>query len=187
MKIGFDLDKVFINTPPFVPNILIEKLYKKRANGTLLYRIPGKPEQLVRKVSHMSILRPAMKKNLDALKKISKQDNQLYLISSRFNFLKKHTSDLIKKYDLDKVFDEMYFNLENIQPHIFKNAIIKKLDLDAYVDDDLSLIKYASIHNPKTKFFHLKNKGEFQSLSKNVFAISTLSEMLKHIGEKFKN
>ena len=30
MNIGFDLDKVFIDTPPFIPKTVIEKLYKKK-------------------------------------------------------------------------------------------------------------------------------------------------------------
>ena len=52
MKIGFDLDKIFINTPPFVPISIINKFYKQRDNGILLYRIPTRPEQLFRKATH---------------------------------------------------------------------------------------------------------------------------------------
>jgi len=137
MKIGFDLDKVFIDTPPLVPNSVINKFYKKRDNGVLLYRIPSPHEQLLRKATHVPLLRRGIKKNLAFLRSIPKTTNQLYLISSRFKFLEPETLRLIKSYELDKIFDEMYFNYDNRQPHEFKNEVLKKLRLDIFVDDDL--------------------------------------------------
>jgi len=187
MNIGFDLDNIFISTPPFVPKHIIDKLYKKRDNGVLLYRIPSLPEQLFRRSTHMPLLRPAIKENLEFLKNISKKNNKLYLISSRFKFLEKRTEKLIKKHGLDKVFDEMYFNFENIQPHIFKNEIIKRLNLDVYIDDDLSLIKHVARENGKTKFFWLSNSGQKQELSENIFSISSLSDVFISLKSNIKN
>lgn len=179
MNIGFDLDKVLIDYPPLMPPGLIDKLYKKRDNGVLIYRIPKLPEQIIRKASHAPILRRAIKENLNFLKNISKEENKLYLISSRFKFLEKRTEKLIKQYGLDKIFDEMYFNFENEQPHIFKERIIKKLNLDIYVDDDLSLIRHVSVGSLKTKFFWLNQDQENKPLTENIFAISNLSKILK--------
>lgn len=179
MNIGFDLDNIFISTPPFVPKKIIDRLYKKRDNGVLLYRIPSIPEQLFRRSTHIPLLRPAIKDNLEFLRRISKKDNRLYLISSRFKFLEKRTAKLVKRYGLDKIFDEMYFNFENAQPHIFKNEIIKKLDLDLYIDDDLSLIKHVAKDNAKTRFFWLKTKPETQVLPDNILKISKLEEIFK--------
>ncbi len=179
MKIGFDLDKVFVNTPLFVPDKLINKLYKKRDNGTLLYRIPGYPEQLLRKVSHLPIFRPQIKNNIEFLKNISKENNKFYLISSRYKFLEKETNQIIKKYGLDKIFNSLHFNYNNEQPHLFKNNVLKKLNLDLYVDDDLSLLKYVAKYNPKTKFFWLNHKNEKQKLPKNIIEISKLEEIFK--------
>jgi hypothetical protein len=71
----------------------------------------------------------------------------------------------------------MYFNYDNKQPHEFKNEIIKKLDLDILVDDDLQLLEYLTDKNPKTKFFWLNEKVS-KPLKKNLFAIKYLSEML---------
>ncbi len=113
MNIGFDLDGIFINTPPLVPKELIEKLYKKKDNGVLLYKIPSSSEQLFRKATHLPMFRPPIKDNLKFLKSISKKDHKLYLISSRFKFLEKETNQLVKKYGLDTVFDGIYFNFDN--------------------------------------------------------------------------
>ncbi len=174
MNIGFDLDKVFIDYPPLVSPKLIDKLYKKKDNGGLLYRIPAYPEQIFRRISHVPFLRPAIKENMEFLKNIPKKGNQLYLISSRFKFLEKRTLKLVKRYNLDKVFDEMYFNFDNLQPHEFKNEIIKRLDLDIYVDDDLSLIKHVAKSNVKTKFFWLNQEHNNDHLTDNIFAISKI-------------
>ncbi len=177
MNIGFDLDKIFINYPPFMPDIIIDKLYKKKDNGILIYRIPNKPEQFIRKMSHFTWLRPPIKKNVNFLKSISKKKNKLYLISSRFGFLEKQTQKITKKHGLDEIFDEMFFNFKNDQPHLFKNAVIKKLKLDMYIDDDLSLLKHVANENKKTKFFWLTNSKENKSKTKNIITISDLSQI----------
>lgn len=179
MNIGFDLDKIFINTPPFIPDKIINRFYKKRGNNMLLYRIPNYPEQLLRKASHLPFMRPPIIENLEFLKKISKKNNKLFLISSRYKFLKRETNWLIKKYNLDKFFDSMYFNYENMQPHYFKDEVLKTLKLDIYIDDDLSLLKHIAKNNNKTKFYWLTNQKEKHLLPKNIFAISKLSEIFK--------
>lgn len=179
MNIGFDFDKIFIDYPPFLPTQLFDKLYKKRDNGSLLYRIPGYPEQILRKTLHLPFMRPLIKDNLAFLKNISKKHNKLYLISSRFKFLKPETIRLIKKYELEKIFDGMYFNFDNKQPHLFKEKILQNLHLDLYVDDDLSLLKHVAKSNPKTKFFWLNHTTTKQSLPKNISEIKKLDEILK--------
>lgn len=179
MNIGFDFDKVFIDYPPFFPAKLFDKLYKKKDNGVLLYRIPGYPEQLLRKTLHLPFMRPPIKENMAFLKNISKKHNKLYLISSRYSFLRPETNRLIKKYELDKIFDGMYFNYTNEQPHFFKEAVLKTLQLDLYVDDDLSLLKHVAKKNPKTKFFWLNHTIDKKPLAKNIFEIRKLKEIFK--------
>jgi hypothetical protein len=177
MNIGFDLDKVFIDTPPFIPKSFIDKLYKKRDNGVLLYRIPGPAEQIVRSITHLSIFRPPIKKNLDFLRVFPKDKNKLYLISSRFKFLQSQTNRIIKKYNFPNIFDEMYFNFANEQPHLFKNRVIKNLKLDYYIDDDLSLLNYVARDNYRTKFFWLTNQSGKTTPLSNIHAIAKLPEI----------
>ena len=180
MKIGFDLDKIFIDYPPFVPDSIIDRLYKKKANGTLLYRMPSKPEQYLRKLSHLSFLRPPIVKNIDFLKSIPKEENNLYLISSRFGFLEEKTISLMKYHGFDKIFDGMFFNFDNQQPHIFKNQVLKKLNLDIYVDDDFHLLKYMAKLNKKTKFFWLTTSKHKNLITRNIIAIHNLPEILNN-------
>lgn len=180
MNVGFDLDKIFINFPPFVPTKIIDWFYKGKPNGTLKYRIPGRVEQLLRQLLHYPLFRQPIKENIEFMKKIASENTHTYyLISSRFGFLKKTTEKLVHIYGIDKIFKSLHFNFSNQQPHIFKNEIIKKLNVDLYVDDDMQLLEYLSKDNPKVKFFWL-NKNVDRKLSGNLFAITHLSEMFTH-------
>lgn len=176
MNIGFDLDKVFIDYPPFIPDVIFDKFYKKKSNGELLYRIPAKPEQMLRYLIHHPLLRPPIKKNLEFLKEFAKTRNNLFLISSRFGFLETRTNELVQRYGLDKIFKGLYFNYGNQQPHFFKDSVIKELTINRYVDDDFALIKYLAKQNPKTLFFWL-NQKENRKISSNVIAITNLSQI----------
>ena len=179
MNIGFDLDKIFIDYPPFVPDKLINRLYKQKSDGVLLYRIPSKPEQILRIISHYSIFRPPLTKNIKFVKELTnkqKNTNKYYLISSRFSFLKKPTEALIKRYGFNEIFDAMFFNFENKQPHLFKDEVITKIKIDHYVDDDLPLLEFLAKENQKTKFFWL-NKKIKGTLGKNIIAITHLRKM----------
>lgn len=184
MTIGFDLDRIFINTPPFIPGNVISRLYKKKDNGELLYRIPSHPEQLFRRVTHLPLFRPPIEENLAFLQQLAKKNNKLYLISSRYKFLENVTEQLVKKHKLGSIFEKLYFNYDDKQPHIFKNEILRKLKLDMYIDDDLSLLQFVAKDNPKTKFFWLETDekesaiAHHKTLEKNVFPISQLSKII---------
>lgn len=178
MNIGFDLDKVLIDYPPFIPEGIIDKFYKKKTNGVLLYRIPSKPEQFFRKLIHFPPFRQPITENLTSLRSFPKKNHKLYLISSRFGFLKKITDNLVKRHKLDKIFDKMYFNFANEQPHLFKDRMIKKLKLNLYVDDDLSLLQYLAKRNKETTFCWLTKRNNETIREKNIFAIPNLSAIL---------
>lgn len=178
MNLGFDFDKIFIDYPPLIPAKLIDRLYKKTVGDKLWYRIPSKPEQMLRLFTHHPLFRPPIKDNFKFIRDLSKQkQHRHYLISSRFYFLKSVTEDLIEKYQLHRLFDDMQFNFENKQPHIFKEEIIKKLKIDRYVDDDLPLLNFLAPRNKKTKFFWL-NKTMYKSIKNNLVAITHLKQML---------
>ena len=177
MNIGFDLDKIFINHS--IPNTIINKFYKQKRNGTLLYRIPSRGEQLLRLITHHSLFRPPIKKNILFIEDLAKKNtNKHYLVSGRFGFQKEKTDSLIHNYNFDKIFDGLYFNYENIQPHVFKDMVIKSLKLDKYVDDDFDLLEYLALQNPTTNFFWFNNKrtGEIKP---NLVAITELEQIFQ--------
>lgn len=177
MNIGFDLDGIFINTPPFVPKKLIDWLYRGHDHN-LFYRIPSRVEQFVRILTHYPILRPLMKKNRELMRDVAWDGNKYYLISSRFGFLKNRTEAIVAKYNFDKIFNGMYFNFNNEQPNIFKERVLRKLMIDRYVDDDLPLLRYLTSRNPKARFYWL-NEKKSGALENNLFAITHLSAIIQ--------
>ena len=179
MNIGFDLDKIFISSPRFLPEKLVEMLYRKTANyNKLEYRIPPLFEQKIRIISHHSFFSPPLRKNISYVIKLSQQKkHRLHLISSRFNFLKNQTKKIISKYNLEQSFHTMVFNFENEQPHIFKLNVIKKLNIEKFIDDDLPLLEFLAEKNNKT-FFYWFNKNTDLKIKKNLLAITSLEGIL---------
>lgn len=178
MNIGFDLDGIFIDKPPFIPKSIIERLYVKD-HKQLMYRIPSRFEQLVRKMAHLPMLRPPITANIKLIIEKGKHNaHRYYLVSGRFGFLQKETKAILKKNNLDKIFNTHYINNRNQQPHIFKNAMLKKLMIHRYVDDDLTLLEFLAGKNPRTIFFWLNN-SESKKISKNLFSIKELSEIFR--------
>ena len=194
MTIGFDFDKVFINYPPFLPDGLVDFLYKgsivfkqkEKLSSPLHYRFPRIVEQKLRALSHFPIFRSPIMENIDALNKISrKKSGQTYLVSSRFSFLHHRTDIILNKYKLKQYFDGIYFNYDNKQPHIFKEATIKKLKIDTYVDDDLDLAIYLSKKIPTlTIYWVTDSRKSVITLPKNVIPIQNLKQLYRIL---FKN
>ncbi|OGM60854.1 hypothetical protein A2892_04335 [Candidatus Woesebacteria bacterium RIFCSPLOWO2_01_FULL_39_10b] len=178
MKIGFDLDGIFIDKPPFIPKKLIDRLYGSYDHG-LSYRFPSKPEQWIRNITHISLFRPAIWENIQKIKSTCTQNaHHYYLISSRFGFLKARTEYLLNKYELSGIFDNIYLNFNNEEPHIFKENILKKLRFDRYIDDDLPLLEFLAKHNPKIVFFWLNKKSNLRLLG-NLITTTNLQAILK--------
>lgn len=180
-KIAFDFDKVFVDYPPFVPTSVIDYLYKKK-NGHLAYRYPGFFEKQIRIFSHQPIFRSPMKKNIAAVEKISEdKDIEMYVVSSRFSFLKNRTREWDKKNKVSKYFKKMYFNFGDEQPHLFKERILKTEKVDKFVDDDLDLLFFLAARNPKIKFYWINKDLPYKKLLPNITRVKDLSEFSKYL------
>lgn len=192
MKIGFDLDRIFINLPPFIPPQIIDWLYKrslreilslrKHFQKTLSYSIPkSSVSKIIRRISHIAPLRPPIKKNIKILSQILLNPNiKLYLISGRYKFLEKPTFKLLHKYNLITPFANIYLNILDEQPHLFKEKVLKKLNLDLFIDDDLDLLKHLQKQKLKTKLIWY-NPDHNNNNSNGIFVVSSLSEIIKFI------
>lgn len=149
MRIGFDLDGIFIDKPPFIPKAVIEWFFRSHTS-TLSYRIPNIYEQHGRKLIHFPFMRPPLLENMSILRKLHKEGHQLYLISSRFGFLEKITYKWLTKHGIRAYFTDIYLNTHDKQPHLFKESVIEKLKLDYFIDDDLPLLEFLARKKQKT-------------------------------------
>lgn len=175
MRIGFDLDGIFVDKPPFIPKSVIELLYRGR-DHTLTYRIPSKPEQFIRRVSHMAMFRPPIRQNIQFMKRQKHLKHTYFLISGRFGFLQKETKTILRAHAIHEMFSQVILNTDNEQPHLFKNIMIKKWNIDRFVDDDLPLLKFLAQKNPQTVFFWLHGMRK-KITQKNLRTIDHLSKV----------
>lgn len=169
IKVGVDLDGVIIGKPPFVPKEFIEWLYRSHKSKKLRYRYPGKIEECIRWLSHIPLLRPPLIENIEALQIFKKNNNcRIVAISSRFKFLEGRTYAWFRKHNIEDLFDEVYLNLENDQPHFFKEKMLKTLRMDYLIDDDIRLVRYLKKNAHNTKILHMKNGSSLSNKLKRI-------------------
>lgn len=163
IRIGFDLDGVIVGKPPIISQGLMDSLVRNKSKKELSYRYPKtKFERFIRWVSHNPILRPPIWKNVEIIKELSKSSKcKLYVVSSRYSFLKERTIQWFGYYRLDDHFDGIYINTRNRQPHIYKSDLIKKLKLDIFIDDDLPLIKYLRKNLPSKNIIYVEKQKNY--------------------------
>lgn len=163
IKIGFDLDGVIIGKPPFIPKFALEMLVRDHGNKKLSYRFPAsKFERMVRVASHHPLLRPPIKKNIRIIRELNKsKEYTLFVVSSRYSFLDKRTHEWFKFYKLRDFFEEIYINLEDEQPHVFKEKMIKKLKLKVFIDDDLPLLHHLGKKLRNVDLVFVEDQGKY--------------------------
>ncbi len=166
IRLGIDLDGVLIDKPPIIPKFAIEALYRARADNGIKYRFPAtKFEKYIRWLSHTPILRPPIKANVKYIKTLSKSKKcKLYVVSSRYSFLEGRTYRWLNVNGIAKNFDEVFLNINDKQPHVFKEEVLKKLKLDIYIDDDLPLSNYLKKKLPSIKIVHVDSKEDIRKL-----------------------
>lgn len=188
--IAIDLDGIFVGKPPIISANLINSLYRKTKEKKLVYKSPNSRfQKTIRQLSHLRYFRPVIKKNMDWLVKNLKEDKfQIVILSGRYSFLEKLTQNLLERNGLpvDKSF--LKINLDNKQPHIFKECIIKKMKVKYLIDDDIYMLKYLSKKLPETVFIWYANSPYFNDYnfktngnSSNLIKINELKELDKII------
>jgi hypothetical protein len=172
IRVGLDFDGVVAYNPLRLARAPI-KFFKRDVLGIrkLNFLIPKKWwEKELMKFYYLGSIWP--EKGLPYLKQLVK-DNKIetYVISGRFGFLDKNLKKWITEHGLDKTIKEIYINEKSEQPHIFKKRVIKELDLDYYVEDNIDIV------------LHLADKG--QRLRTKIYWIYNLLDVNKNYPDKF--
>jgi len=143
LKIGFDLDGVLLYNPvrSIRPMIVFIKKYLLKRDLDKFYYPKSRFEQFLWFFLHKTSVWPAP--GIGELKKAVKEKRiKAYIISARYESLKKDFEKWIEIIDPKKQFSGYYFNDKNDQPYIFKEKMIKKLNLDIYVEDNWDIVRY---------------------------------------------
>jgi len=164
LKIGFDLDGVLLYNPArvFRPIVYFIKKYILKRKTDQFYYPKNKLEQFIWLFLHKTSLFPAP--GIEEIKTLIKQKKiKAYVISARYESLKKDFLFWKKKIDPENIFAGWYYNEKNDQPHFYKEKMIKKLKLDIFVEDNWDIVNYlkSQISNLKSgkkiKIFWIHN------------------------------
>jgi uncharacterized HAD superfamily protein len=160
IKIGFDLDGVLIDKPPLIPKMVLESLVLLKVKNKLVYRYPElKFERWIRQLSHHYLFRSPLQENVEIIYKLAKnKKNKIFVVSGRYRFLQERTQQWLSVNKLSKVFEKIYINKKNEQPHLFKERLIKELKIEIFIDDDKFLVKYLRSKLPRVKVILFNSK-----------------------------
>jgi hypothetical protein len=159
LKVGFDLDGVLLYNParlvrPLIKFVKHQLLGKKRVS----FFVPKTPlQRFMWDVLHESSLWIAP--GTDDIKSLVEQGKiEAYIITGRFKHLKHNTEKWINRLNADSHFKQWHFNQKAEQPHLYKENLIKELDLDVFIDDNWDIVQY--LHQqfgPHRKIFWVYN------------------------------
>ncbi len=106
-----------------------------------------------------------------------------YIVSARYESLRSDFDSWMKKIDPNHCFAGYFYNNKNEQPHLFKEKMIKKLDLDIFIEDNWDIVAHLGdklkVKSEKFKIFWIYNildrniryQYKYPSLKKVVEAI----------------
>ena len=180
LKVGFDLDGVILYNPARIvrPIIVIIKRVLFHKTALKFYYPRSNWEKLIWRIFHWSsfITAPGLS---DLIKLAQSGKIEAYIITGRFDYLKDDFHGWIKKINGNKFLKGYYHNVKNEQPHLFKEKMIKKLDLDIYVEDNWDIVNYlankidalSNKQNKKVQILWIYNLFDRQIKYKNRFPI----------------
>ncbi|MFZ5376693.1 MAG: hypothetical protein ACOZAN_03450 [Patescibacteria group bacterium] len=158
IKIGFDFDGVIMYNPARLIRPIISQFKKKgliKRKRLQFFRPKAGIQTFFWQLLHKSSVFPAL--GLGKLRKLAKLNNvELYLITGRFAELKDDYDFWLKKIGAKQIFKATYINDKNEQPHLFKEKMIKKLNLDHFVEDNWDIVEHLK-NNTQARIFWIFN------------------------------
>ncbi|MBI3366055.1 hypothetical protein HY041_00305 [Candidatus Roizmanbacteria bacterium] len=160
-KVGFDLDGVILYNPvrifrPFASFFKFLKPYLFHEKADSFYFPHSRLEQFIWRHLHKTSF--CIADGYANISQLSKKDAiDAYLITSRYNFLKPDFNYWVRKLGGKAVFKGSFYNKKNVQPNVFKRQMIKKLNLDYFVEDNWGIIQKLNGSLKKVKVLWLSN------------------------------
>ncbi len=189
LRVGFDFDGVLLYNPARIARPIIvhlKKLFIPSEQNK--FHLPKTRLQkfiwfLLHKTSF--IVAPGY----DEIKNLAKTNKiKAYIISARYESLKTDFNVWIKKIDAADYFSGIYYNNTDEQPHLFKEKMIKKLDLDIFVEDNWDIVSHLS-KKTSVKIFWIYNLLDRNIKYKYKFPClkQVVEKLLKLFKEPLKN
>ena len=137
LKVGFDLDGVLLYNPARIVRPIIATIKKVVVKNRQIkfYYPKTSAEKYIWTIFHKSSLFIAPGFD-EIISMVKNKRISAYIVTSRYSFLKNDLNHWLQKLEIDNLFDGIHCNENDEQPHIFKEKILKKLNLDIFVEDN---------------------------------------------------
>jgi|SRR3990167_5737208 len=184
LKVGFDLDGVILYNPiriarpifSFFRHTILNKPKKK------FYIPKNNLGKVIWFLIHKSSFMPA--NGYKRLKKLVKNKKiQAYLITGRYSALKSDFDAWKNKLNTKSIFKMTLYNKNNLQPHEFKNQMIKKYKLDYFIEDNFDIINLLS-KNDDLKILWITNL--FDRFINYEYKFTSLNKTLDYLEKELK-
>lgn len=160
--VGFDMDGVLLYNPARIarPLIAFVKRYFLKRKTNKFYLPKNKWERFIFNLLHKTSFFIADGFD-DAVLLIKKKHIEAYIITSRYEFLRRDTKRWFEKINKDGVFKDCIYNDGNEQPFIYKERKIGELKPNYFVEDNWDIVKHLNTYirekNLKTKVLWIYN------------------------------
>lgn len=165
LRVGFDFDGVIAYNPlriirPLMSALKLKKVVKRE---TLVFFQPKNfIEELLWWLAHQSSFMPA--RGLYLLKNLVQTDQiEPHLLTGRTTSLKPDLFLKLHLFGLEKLFRTVNITSGNEQPHLFKERMIKDLQLDVFIEDNFDIVQHLVASNLNAKIIWISN-----ALDKNI-------------------
>lgn len=149
IRIGLDFDGVVAYNPLRVVRAPItfikQKIIKKK---TTEFYIPKTPfMKFLFWVPHQFSFFPG--RGMEYLRQLVQEGKvEAYIVSGRYGYLDAQIPKWLKHRKLQDIFTNVYANQKNEQPHLYKERMVKKLQLDYFIEDNLDIVEHLSRYTP---------------------------------------
>jgi hypothetical protein len=143
LRVGFDFDGVIAYNPLRLlrsPYAAFQRRVLGKKGVHFIYP-EGNLQRAIWNLAHEISFFPSA--GFDDLKKLLREKKiEGYLVTGRYSFLEDSLHKWLKKYGAEDLFKEIHINKKDEQPHLFKERMIKKLDLDMFVEDNWDIVQH---------------------------------------------
>jgi hypothetical protein len=143
IKVGIDFDGVLVYNPLRIfrlPVYFLKEHFIPRQKTE--FYIPKTPlSRFIFWVPHQMSIVPAVGTTL-LREAIQNGDIEAHLVSARYGYLHHGLEHWLKWQKLNRLFTTVNANAYDEQPYLYKERMIRELNLDYFIEDNLNIVQY---------------------------------------------
>lgn len=159
VKVGFDLDGVLLYNPLRIGRPIVTLIKKRilRQPARTQFHIPRTDveKHIWRLLHKFSLFTSPGFHKIKSL--VDEGKIEAYLVTARYSFLKDDLDEFVRRNNAKQIFTSIIYNKDDEQPHVYKERIIKALDLDYFVEDNWDIVEHLSNTSIRTQIIWMYN------------------------------